>query len=54
VALFREGELIASRSHGLTGLDRVSLLLGTQALGRSRDAFECQVGRVAVQRETLQ
>jgi len=54
VALFREGELIARRPHGLTGLDRVSLLLGSQALGRSRDPFECQVGRVAVQRETLQ
>jgi anti-sigma factor RsiW len=54
VALFREGELVARRPHGLTGLDRVSLLLGSQALGRSRESFECQVGRVAVQRESLQ
>jgi hypothetical protein len=54
VALFREGSLVARKPHGLSGLDRVSLLLGTQASGRSREPFECQVGRVAVQRETLQ
>jgi hypothetical protein len=54
VALFREGSLVARKPHGLSGLDRVSLLLGTQSSGKSREAFECQVGRVAVQREALQ
>jgi hypothetical protein len=54
VALFREGSLVARKPHGLTGLDRVNLLLGSQASGKSREPFECQVGRVAVQRETLQ
>ena len=50
----REGALIARKHHGLSGLDRVSLVLGTQASGKIREPFECQVGRVAVQREPLQ
>jgi hypothetical protein len=54
VALYRDGVLVARKAHGLIGLDRVSLVLGTQAAGKSRDAVECQVGRVSVQRETLQ
>jgi hypothetical protein len=54
VALFREGALVARKPHGLAGLERVSLLLGTQASGKSREPVECQVGRVAVQREALQ
>jgi hypothetical protein len=54
VALHRDGVQIARKAHGLSGLDRVSLVLGTQASGRSREAVECQVGRVSVQRETLQ
>jgi hypothetical protein len=54
VALFREGTLVARKPHGLSSLDRVSLVLGTQATGKQREPFECQIGRVAVQRETLE
>jgi hypothetical protein len=54
VTLFRDGNKVVERAHGLAGVDRVGLLLGGMPDRKGKEAFECQFGRVTVERATLE
>ena len=53
VVLHRDGVEAVRKAHGLP-LDRANLTLGSPMDKRSREPFECHLGRVLVRREPLQ